>query len=790
MSESNSRVEAIMANEDLSRVAIDSSGKIPVAPQISNKNIQMKGGGYIDSSYVDRILDQQEFVSKRGNPVLKNSDLTSYVDRVGFSPNGDMVDLLGQYGDNYNPKDVLPRLGACISKKLDKSMGFELGTATIDDYNTVHGDTIVNRNLLANLTFEGYDTGTKNLKSHAWFYMGLINGESKVLNPPFQGHALDDVRSHTRYTKIGRLYVENIYTRMPIIMVEPGYIKYNTGFLKMLGFDGGGGAARVALIRTGGTGLGGLLASAWSSVTDMAGVVGNGISAIFGGSRMVEWVNRRSLYRLYADGLLSSTAINMGLTDWTSKYMGGDNDDRVGLDYIQPGYKQEKAIGSITQAYSRNNRHLAWMGANNISISESFSNSTTTNPVQEQMNSVSQQRSNEDKGGAVGAGMNMINNLGAVFSGGAGAANAGFKIISRVGTDVAGNGSETALVMSGATRSSMPEVWESSSYSRSFSFSFKFGPVPYGDPLSLFENNITQTLLWIPFCMPRQIGAMSYMEPFNIRVYVPGMFTVNYGIVESLTIKRGEDINDWTVDNLPRTISLDISVKDYEPNILLPLCSRNGIKAFAESLFPTSAISEYICMMSGLSFTETHSFRERLGRSVKHFTNAWRRVFDKENITSAIFGNNTVNRIGSIFAMFTPDTLQAGVGDAMLKGDYEMFGGGDEIGGRLSAIPVPKTNSGTDKYPGLAGLDIERINYAGAELSDEMKTGGGGGIKAATPTLIPYATPTPTFNKDTGQWIDSANNFTKIFPPDFTGENDTISEIETGNNEETTENDA
>lgn len=585
--------------------------------------------------------------------------------------------MYGQYfletpQEKVNCKVVLSELGRKISDRLIYSLDF-------DRYNSPnHLDPLrpdptysIGRAIIKNIHFDNYGPGTinengelekYNVYKNLFFNMGMGLGESPVINPPFQWNERDDPRTHSFYTKMGRVWVEEIYTNFPMIMIMPGDIRYNTNIIKMIGFDGGAAARQAGYIRGGAGGLKdfiGKVGSILNGVGDALSLAMLGVSTLLGGVRLIEFRQRYNLYASYLSGLMKDMATAMGLINQKGHYVGRWANLHPTM--ILPGrllaktQSGEGVFGDISGAnLMRSNQMLTYVIGKDVNVSESFNNSTKSNPMMEKLNSMAQENADDRSSGGVSIWGKTLNGLIGAFSGNKAAMA---PVILNWGTRLAGNVSETALITSGLARMSMPDVWESSSFSRQFSISFKFHS-PYGDKLSIFENVMIPTLSLIALVLPRQVGGFSYLEPFSIRAVMPGMFNINYGIVESLNIKRGEDQNDWTVDNLPKTISVDVTIKDFEPVMMMPLGSRSLIRSLQEFLFPASGISEYIVTMAGMSLADQLDNRKRSQRIIQRYKSGWADALNPDIMSMYISNTNTISNILGSFFSFSSDTIK------------------------------------------------------------------------------------------------------------------------------------
>ena len=289
-----------------------------------------------------------------------------------------------------------------------------------------------------------------------------------------------------------------------------------------------------------------------------------------------------------------------------------------------------------------NDQFISFRCSKDIIGSETFSNSTETNPLMESMNATAAQNDEANPNGGESG-------LGAVTAG-----------VKKLGLKMASSFSEQAAVLSGKGRITLPDVFSSSSFSRSFTCSFKFH-YPYGDPMGKFENLDMPFLTLLTMSAPRQIGKMSYTSPFAVRVFVKNKIMINYGMVESLSVTRGGDGNDWGPDGFPKTMTVELNIKDMEPNISLPLASRGPVRMALESMFPSCGISEYLATLGGLSLDDmTHNFRKsHFKRAGMTFVNAWKAKLDPSNIVSSVANTRAVSNIIGLFSSVDFDTYNS-----------------------------------------------------------------------------------------------------------------------------------
>lgn len=483
------------------------------------------------------------------------------------------------------------------------------------------------------------------------FNLGLGFGESMVFNPPFQYNDLDDPRTHPRYTKIGRVYVQKVLNHMPMLMVMPGKIKYHASAITLWGIDFGSTKSNVEYIRSDNW-FTSMVSAAWMGITDVVGTSIAFATSIFTGGRLITFRQQINLFQRYFDNVVSQLANNMGLLSPTGIYAGRWK--LLSLTHIQPGIGMRRAgLGDFGKAY-RGNQMIAFMTSKNISCSETFSNSTRTNPLMEQLNAESSEAAAEAQTGEYSTSQDIVGGAANALATGDTSALFGglMKAGKKLALGAAGLVSQLALIKGGAARIDLPEVWDSSSFSRSYSLNFDCYS-PYGAPLCKLETWGIMLAFWLTATMPRQVGSFSYVEPFVLRIVMPGKFNINYGIVESLSIERGEERDDWSnTDNLPKTVKFSINIKDFQPAVLLPQASRSLFKMGYESLFPASGFAEYMATVSGLSLADQMDWKKRLGRAFREWQAGWRRRTDADIIVKSLFNIGIADRITGILAPY------------------------------------------------------------------------------------------------------------------------------------------
>jgi hypothetical protein len=187
-------------------------------------------------------------------------------------------------------------------------------------------------------------------------------------------------------------------------------------------------------------------------------------------------------------------------------------------------------------------------------------------------------------------------------------------VVGSIRDGMAGLGSSLGLggaieVMSGNARIDMPDVWKSSSFSKSYSFSINLRS-RYGDPVSIFQSIYVPLAMLLAGALPRSVGKNSYTSPFVLRAYCKGMFAIPLGMIESISIRRGLPEFGWNVDNLPTAVSISMNIKDLSPAMYCALADNTFVDIFGAN----TTLQEYLTTLSGVGLAERYYMLPKLKR--------------------------------------------------------------------------------------------------------------------------------------------------------------------------------
>lgn len=338
-------------------------------------------------------------------------------------------------------------------------------------------------------------------------------------------------------------------------------------------------------------------------------------------------------------GEVDSAELNEDGTTAFNGYIGGQ--ERLSVHYILPslysnvnksedGKKATSTILSGKDDKSFNvdltRMTIPYALSKSISVSENFNNTVDTHPIMTELNSMYETSNEVKMRGSWGAlknatdaasNTNMLSKIvNKDFSGIMGDVASG--AFSAVKSSLGGLGSlfgvsgalfnsEAGMIIKGEGRFMMPKVWSDSTYSRNYSINMKFRS-PYGDRVSIFENTFIPLLFLIGLTSPRQAGFSSYTTPYYVKAYSKGLISCELGMISSLSITRGEDRNDRTIEGFFRTISVSLTIEDVMPTMSMSMSA--GV--FAPLKSTNVGLKNYLTGLAGIDFIEREAFAHKL----------------------------------------------------------------------------------------------------------------------------------------------------------------------------------
>lgn len=451
-----------------------------------------------------------------------------------------------------------------------------------------------------------------------------------VIGLPFQFMPHVDPRIYADYSEIagkgggyGYHFIDKIIYDLPIAIIKPGQPRAEnadllsaiTGSLDMLSPE------RVLEFQTAVNKKVSLLSS--SGINTIIGTIGGAINAITSGERenfvdsletiffylqtryqrLYTWAGDSAHYIQYVNTLchLFITFLGIGDMDYidghgnTRKYRNYDDswivlnkDDDRSLFSVDGESREGFANSEDSELYTINSIFGEDPAVYIFYNAETRTGDMFSNSMQESMISGLNSISDQSKqihflSGIGGQGATNIFNL---------ASNTVHSLAGSLG-DALGSGvlgslfqnvAEGVDVIIAGNNFDVPQMWSDSSHSTDVSISFKLAS-PSGDLESIFLYILRPLARVLAFSLPRQYVTNSYTSPFIIQAFAKGMFNVQLGVVESLSISRGGDgTKSYTITNLPTELNVQLTIKDMYEKIALSNEYRHDGTIF--NLFP------------------------------------------------------------------------------------------------------------------------------------------------------------------------------------------------------------
>lgn len=255
------------------------------------------------------------------------------------------------------------------------------------------------------------------------------------------------------------------------------------------------------------------------------------------------------------------------------------------------------------------------------SVSESFSNSTSTPEISSTINSMSSAARTLDFSTSGGnTGIDLV--------------DAAFKSLKDFSAGVISSLHMTGLLaVAGASVIDFPEKWDSSSANfGSQSYHLRLGG-PYANVFSLFQDQAFPLCFLLAGALPLSTGKQSYISPFLVEAYCPGRQVTRLGIISDLSITRGVGNLPWLPDGHATTIDVTFTIKDLSTIVHMPLIRDTGI--FDEA----SKFSDFMGILGGATIQDMTYALNRATLNFAIWKQSWKSRFMSGRITNDIMSS-------------------------------------------------------------------------------------------------------------------------------------------------------
>lgn len=145
-----------------------------------------------------------------------------------------------------------------------------------------------------------------------------------------------------------------------------------------------------------------------------------------------------------------------------------------------------------------------------------------------------------------------------------------------------------------------PEIWTDSNYDKHFSIQINLA-TPYGNKEAIYLNILVPMLHALCLALPRQSTENSFNSPFLIRGYCQGWFSIDMGMVESITIDKGPE-QTWNVDGLPTQMKITLNIKELYSSLMMSPSTKPS------HFFSNQGLIDYLGVACGVDMTVPHVY--------------------------------------------------------------------------------------------------------------------------------------------------------------------------------------
>ena len=387
---------------------------------------------------------------------------------------------------------------------------------------------------------------------------------SNVFGLPYQ---FDDVTDPPpEGSNIGRVYLEKILSKMPLLVMTPGLPSFMAGETASKQYT-----VINDLIKGGAEGLG--------KIDESFSEHSKYYSLVFAAKE----------YYKYVDALCQALSYFLGIRDITIQ----TNDGNKKIGDIHWG--EEKLFN---QSFANNMSYLggvAFYVNAETSVSESFSNNTSESILKSKLNEFSDiGREIQFITGGMGVGPNF-----AAAKQIDGKQSTPDKNVSMISKFINNLKTASKTIFAGG-KLIFPSLWGDSDYSPpSNSVNIRLTCPDY-DKVSWYLNIGVPLMHLICLTAPRQAGPNGYVSPFLVKAFYKGIFNINMGVIGSLQVNKGQE-GGWTIDNLPTVVDVQLEIKDLYSKFVISKSSFFGSDD-GNNIVENTALLTYLGNMAGVNF--------------------------------------------------------------------------------------------------------------------------------------------------------------------------------------------
>ena len=388
---------------------------------------------------------------------------------------------------------------------------------------------------------------------------------SNVFGLPYQFDDITDPPPEGSH--IGRLYMEKILTKMPLLVLTPG----------LPSFMAGESASKQ-----------------YTMINDLINGGSKGLKEIDNSfsthSKYYSLVFAAKEYYKYVDTLCQVLAYFLGIQDVSINFH-NKNTTIADIDWGNEALFNKSLATNMSYLGG-----VAFYVNAESSVSESFSNSTSESVLKSKINEFSDiGREIQFVTGGLGVGPKFAQAK--QVEGEQSKQDQNTSMISKFINNLA---SASKTIFAGG-KLIFPSLWGDSDYGApSNSVNIRLTCPDY-DKVSWYLNIGVPLMHLICLAAPRQAGPNGYVSPFLVKAFYKGIFNINMGMVGSLQVSKGQE-GGWTIDNLPTVVDVQLEIKDLYSKFVVSKANLVGKDSDMNNIIENTALITYLGNMAGVNF--------------------------------------------------------------------------------------------------------------------------------------------------------------------------------------------
>lgn len=138
-----------------------------------------------------------------------------------------------------------------------------------------------------------------------------------------------------------------------------------------------------------------------------------------------------------------------------------------------------------------------------------------------------------------------------------------------------------------------PKIYDSSNSESNYTFTVNL-TTPYGDAYHYYTDVLVPLCHLICLAAPRMVTSNATTSPFIVQAFIPGMCTIELGIISSMTIDKNPNVNHVSVNGFPLDVKVTFTIQELYNSLSISPDNDPASFLFNETL------NDYMANLAGL----------------------------------------------------------------------------------------------------------------------------------------------------------------------------------------------